>query len=97
MTANVAYRRVIWAPEEEKSYIKAIWSNNVQSFPNLMKTINPQIQEAQQTSGTKKWRNYSKAHYNYLKPSENLKGSQREKRHYVQLNKGKNNGSLLIS
>ena len=44
----------------------------------------------------KKSRNYSKAYHNYLKPSENLIGSQR-KRYYVQLNKDKNNDRFLIT
>lgn len=44
---------VIWVSEgEEKGYIKTIWRKNDPKFPNLMKTTNLQVQEAQPTSST---------------------------------------------
>lgn len=53
------------------------------NFPNQMKTMNPQIQEAQQEPSARNKENYSETHQNRLKTSkkrEKLKSCQRGKK-----------------
>lgn len=55
---------VLGRERENRKIFKVIKPENV---PNLMKTVNPQIQEAQQTtSGRNKEKNYTKEHHNQI-------------------------------
>lgn len=66
---------------------KKFWGNNVCFFPNLIKTINPQIQEAQQNSST--------ARHLMIKISLKEKNLKSNQRGYIQQYKGKDDSRFL--